>query len=58
MDADGGNVTQITEDSLYDTNPDWSPDGSKIVFAHAESKSLSGDIPTYMMDADGNNNTK
>ena len=55
MDADGGNVTQITEDSLYDSNPDWSPDGSKIVFAHAESKSLSGDIPTYMMDADGNN---
>lgn len=34
MNADGTNEVQLTEDLGYDNNPAWSPDGSKIVYAH------------------------
>jgi len=33
MDATGGNVVQLTNRSVQDYTPAWSPDGSKIVFA-------------------------
>ena len=32
MNADGGDVKQITTDPAYDAEPIWSPDGSKILF--------------------------
>ena len=32
MDADGGNVDQLTNDAAYDTFPIWSPDGATILF--------------------------
>jgi TolB protein len=32
MDATGGNVVQLTDRSLQDYTPAWSPDGSKIAF--------------------------
>jgi TolB protein len=32
MDADGSNVTQITDNSANDGFPGWSPDGTHIVF--------------------------
>jgi TolB protein len=35
MDATGANVVQITNRSIQDYTPAWSPDGSKIVFACA-----------------------
>ncbi|WP_292471188.1 NosD domain-containing protein, partial [Methanolobus sp.] len=33
MDADGSNKTQLTTSSVGNTNPVWSPDGTKIAFA-------------------------
>jgi Tol biopolymer transport system component len=48
MDADGGNVTQLTfDDAWKDQVPDWSPDGSKIAYAAGDP----GDI--LVMNADG-----
>lgn len=35
MDATGANVVQLTNRSVQDYTPAWSPDGSKIVFACA-----------------------
>lgn len=32
VDADGSNARQLTTGDSYDYNPDWSPDGSQIVF--------------------------
>lgn len=40
MDADGSNVTNLTDDDVYDFAPDWSPDGSKIAFVKATSDNL------------------
>lgn len=37
---DGSNITQITEGDSYETQPEWSPDGSKIAFV---SKGISGE---------------
>ena len=47
MDADGGNVQQLTDDPESDRDPAWSPDGTRIAFTR------NGDI--YVMDADGGN---
>ena len=48
MDADGGNMTQLTfDDAWKDQLPDWSPDGSKIAYAAGDP----GDI--LVMNADG-----
>jgi Tol biopolymer transport system component len=50
MDADGTNLRQLTNDSLYgENNPDWSPDGSRIAFER------NGQI--VIMNADGTNPT-
>ena len=32
MDADVGNVQQLTDDPGWDQHPAWSPDGPRIVF--------------------------
>ncbi|HEV7902597.1 MAG TPA: hypothetical protein VGO96_02055, partial [Pyrinomonadaceae bacterium] len=34
MNADGTNEVRLTEDLGQDNNPAWSPDGSKLVYAH------------------------
>jgi Tol biopolymer transport system component len=50
MDANGGNVTQLTFDDVFkDQVPDWSPDGSKIAYAAGDP----GDI--LVMNANGSN---
>ena len=49
MDADGGNVQQLTDDPGSDSNPAWSPDGIRIVFHSYRD----GDWDIYVMDADG-----
>jgi len=35
IDADGSNLTNLTNNSAWDGHPSWSPDGSKIAFARS-----------------------
>ena len=51
MDADGGNVQQLTDDPGWDALPDWSPDGTRIAFV----SDRDGDREIYVMDVDGGN---
>ena len=52
MDADGGNQENLTNHPAHDSDPDWSPDGTKIAFA----SDRNGDrTQIYVMDADGKN---
>jgi TolB protein len=52
MDADGSNLTLLTEDA-YDPHCDWSPDGKKIIF-EAEGP-RSHDV--YVINTDGSGRT-
>ena len=51
IDADGGNVRNISDDYFDNSEPSWSPDGEKIAFASERNENT--DI--YVMDADGEN---
>jgi Tol biopolymer transport system component len=58
MNADGSNPTPLTTKPassryVYDTQPMWSPDGSKIAF-HSIGRGGSGNS-IYVMNADGSN---
>ena len=62
MDADGGNPQNLTKnpageggaDPIHiDTNPSWSPDGTKIAFKSHRAERWNPEI--YVMDADGGN---
>ncbi len=46
MDADGGNLTRLTDSPGRDANPVWSPDATKIAFERG-----AGEI--WVMNADG-----
>jgi len=54
MNANGTGVTRLTNNSLEDSAPFWSPDGSKIVYTHIEGN-LSG---LYVMNANGSGVTR
>ena len=49
MDVDTGDVYLLTDN--WDIDPDWSPDGNRIVFA----SNRHGNYEIYIMDADGSN---
>lgn len=51
VNADGSGMQRLSDD-LHLFQPDWSPDGSRIVFVESE-RSGGGDIS--LMDADGSN---
>ena len=51
MDADGGNVRQITQ-LKWVSHPKWSPDGTQIAF---ETDDFEIDRQVYVVDADGGN---
>jgi TolB protein len=50
-DADGGNLTRLTDNDSYDAECAVSPDGRRIVFTSLRA----GDLDLYLMDADGEN---
>ena len=52
---DGGTLTNLTSgEGAYDTSPDWSPDGTKILFT----SNRTGWNEIYVMDADGSDVTQ
>ena len=57
MNADGtGTPRQLTNNSEEERGPDWSPDGSRIVFACRKGPAGPGGAPTFeicVMNADG-----
>ena len=55
MDADGSNQTRLTNNTATDDYPEFSKDGSKIVFT---SDRDGGGPGIYVMDADGTNQTQ
>ena len=55
MDANGGNVTQLTKNVFFwDGHPTWSPSGKKIAFS--TNRDRNNEI--YVMNSDGNNLVK
>jgi dipeptidyl aminopeptidase/acylaminoacyl peptidase len=48
MDADGGHVRRLTEDSADDRAPAWSPDGTQIAFY----SDRDGNAEIYLMDVE------
>jgi Tol biopolymer transport system component len=51
--ADGSNVTRLTNDPAWDQQPVWSPDGTRIAFVRNIDSYQMGDL--YIMNADGSN---
>lgn len=52
MDADGGNVTRLTNRPGFDGGPKFSPDGAKIAFY---GKTEDGNYEIFIMNAEGSN---
>ena len=54
MRADGTDKHRLTDEKWDDSQPDWSPDGKRIVFQ----SSRDGDTEIFVMDADGGHPTQ
>ncbi len=54
VNADGSDRKRLTVNEVFDGEPSWSPDGSKIVFQSLRD----GNSEIYVMDADGGNQTR
>src|SRR5436309_6183067 len=52
MNADGTNQVRLTNNSVVDDHPTWSPDGAKIAFV---SERPAGGFAIFVMNADGTN---
>jgi WD40 repeat protein len=51
INSDGTGLQNLTENSVSDNGPDWSPDGGLILFTSARD----GDYEIYTMNPDGSN---
>jgi len=52
---DGTDVRRLTNTAVAESDPDWSPDGSKLVFARSRTLEAGSESDIYIMDADGSN---
>jgi Tol biopolymer transport system component len=53
INAVGGRRIQLTHNSKYDTYPNYSPDGKKIVYTASKGNAIRGDIYTINAFAGG-----
>jgi TolB protein len=51
MNADGSGLRQLTDNTVPDLTPSWSPDGSRIVFHRRVGDR--GQFQLFLIDADG-----
>ena len=56
--ADGTGVVNLTRNSNYDGNPQFSPEGNRIVFESARSADRRGDIDIFTMRTDASELTQ
>jgi Tol biopolymer transport system component len=56
VNAKGGSIEFLTENDATNTNPRWSPNGSKIAFV--SNNNSDNDVEIYEMDANGSNSTR
>lgn len=55
IDSEGTKIKQLTSNSVRDTDPAFSPDGSKIAFRSARGEDPKAHEEIWIMDADGQN---
>lgn len=55
IDSNGNKLKQLTENSIRDTDPAFSPDGSKIAFRSSRGDDPKGHEEIWVMDDDGRN---
>ena len=55
MNADGSNISRLTDDTGDDINTAWSPDGTKIAFLSTRLSGNFGNYDLFVIDANGNN---
>ncbi|OGD54034.1 hypothetical protein A3K80_00260 [Candidatus Bathyarchaeota archaeon RBG_13_38_9] len=61
MNPDGSNITKLTDDDVYDANPAWSKNGSKIAFVstrNIDGGNPEGDEEIWIMNPDGTGKTQ
>ena len=55
MNRDGSGVKNLTNNRSFDGYPEWSPDGTKIVFVSSRNGQNTSHLRLFVMDADGSN---
>jgi TolB protein len=53
VDADGGNLTRLTDDPDSATDPSYSPDGARLYFASTRGRQNDYEVEIYVMAAEG-----